>query len=200
MPGVLVGIFVGGKGERFGGAAKGLLPSLDTQEPLIERLRRVASTAVPEARVVLVGQRSEYATLGLDCLADDPPGIGPLGGLLALLREAERGGHDCCLALACDLPFVDAPLVSRLMTHAPGAAAVAPRPDACWQPLCARYATLSTLTAAETVHAKGRRALHAVLEQLGEHAVALPVSAAEAHALRDWDSPKDVERDLSRDG
>lgn len=192
----LVGLFVGGRGQRLGGAAKGLLPHPDTLEPLVEHLRNQASAAWPECRVVLVGGREEYASVTLERLDDDPPDIGPLGGLRALLAEAAESGAPQCLALACDMPFVRASLLQRLLVTAPSAAAVAPKTEGRWQPLCARYGTDAARGAAERVYARGARALQAVLDELGSDCVELPMSADDMASLRDWDSPEDVARDL----
>lgn len=84
---------------------------------------------------VLIGRHEAYAELGLTLIADDPPGIGPLGGIVALLRTA---GDATVLALACDMPHVTGALVERLLA-APEATVVAPRIGEKWEPLCARY-------------------------------------------------------------
>ena len=169
----------------MGGAAKGLLPAPDSGEPLVLRLRRHAESL--GLRCVLVGSAPAYAQLGLPMLADDPAGIGPLGGLRALLVVADPAP---VLALACDLPYVSPALLRRLVEMMPAVAdhpfdVVAARRQDRWEPLCARYeaTVLPALTA-------GERSFQGLLRRLRVRELSL--SAAEAVELTDWDSPDDL--------
>ena len=180
----LAGIFVGGAGSRMGGIAKGLLRTGE-RATIVERLRGIlARLDVP---VVLVGARDEYAGLGLDVVADDPGGIGPLGGLVALLR---RAGDVPALALACDMPFVTSPIVERLLAASHDAPIVAPRRDGRWEPLCARYDAARVIPSALGLARTRDHSLQRLLREVG--AVELPLEAHEAEQLRDWDTPEDV--------
>jgi molybdopterin-guanine dinucleotide biosynthesis protein A len=171
-----VGIFVGGRGSRLGGVAKGNL-ALPNGEKLAERL----------------GAADAYASLGLPALADAPAGIGPLGGLRALLLHAQASGHSHALALSCDLPYLGAELLVRLATEAPPAHCLAPRDGDLWHTFIARYAVAS-LPALEATVAAGDRALQRFVARLGDRAVELPVSPSERDQLRDWDTPEDAPR------
>lgn len=185
-PPLLAGLFVGGEARRFGGFPKGLLPG-PAGPPLVDELARTLhSLGIP---CVLVGRRPAYAICGLPMLDDARPGIGPLGGLLALLRHA--GTHDV-LALACDLPFVSPALVERLATEHEGAAAVAPRRDARWEPLFARYSATRALTAAERRADAGAWSLQGLLDEL--EASPLSLAPEEVNQLDDWDCPEDFTR------
>lgn len=188
MPAPLVGIFVGGQGRRMGGVAKGLLAAPDQTGSLVARLARVAREAYGDVELVLVGRADAYASLELPALADDPPGVGPIGGLCALLAEGERRGAPFVVTLACDLPFVSAALLARLARLAPGASAVAPRQGELWQPLCARFEPVRAhQVVARLVHG-GTRSLQRVLDELD--ATELPLAASDD--LRDWDEPGDL--------
>jgi molybdopterin-guanine dinucleotide biosynthesis protein A len=189
---MLIGIFVGGRGTRMGGAVKGLLRAPDTGEPLIARLSRIALEAVPSGRVVLVGDAEPFAALGFPVLADDPPGVGPLGGLAALLHEGDSCSENV-IALAADLPRVTTRLVTRLATHAPAKLAVAPRLEGIWNPLFGRYSASCAPIVVGLLN-RGRRSLKSLLEALGSDAEPLPVSPDEEAALDDWDTPEDVIR------
>jgi molybdopterin-guanine dinucleotide biosynthesis protein A len=186
---LVIGLFVGGKGKRLGGVSKGNL-TRDGQT-LIERLIAICTSALPGSHVVLVGAAEPYAALGLTALVDDPPGIGPLGGLRALLRHAEQVGAPGALALACDLPHLGGGLVQRLATEALEADVLAPRDGELWHTLVARYGP-GALGAVEATIAAGERALQRVVRRLGERAVELTVDAGERAELRDWDTPEDV--------
>jgi molybdopterin-guanine dinucleotide biosynthesis protein A len=177
----------------MGGVAKGLLTAPVGKETLVERLLRVSHEALGEHESVLVGYAPAYAELGLSFVEDEPAGAGPLGGLRALLETAARRGNGSVIALACDLPYVNASLIARLAAHARQATAVAPRPDGIWQPLVARYTPQAALFAAGTALAAGERALHCVLDRLGSGAVELPLAPGEDALLRDWDHPDDLD-------
>ncbi len=190
--GVLAGVFVGGAGKRMGERAKGLLeaPGGGT---IVERWLTVLRDA-GVSQVVLVGRHPDreggrheaYEGLGLETIEDEPAGVGPIGGLAALLR---RAGAAHALALACDMPFVSRGLVARLIA-APAAAVVAPRRNGFWEPLCARYDASRVLSLALRRIAAGQRALQPLLGEAG--AVELRLEPGEASELRDWDTPDDL--------
>jgi molybdopterin-guanine dinucleotide biosynthesis protein A len=190
-----IGILVGGRGLRMGGVAKSNLPI--GGRTILERTLDVCRTATLTATarpvpIWLVGESSAYVASGVSRLPDDPSGIGPLGGLRALLRElAPRGA--VALVLAGDLPFVTAELLDRLFHDAPGAAALAPRDsEGRWQPLFARYLPEVLLPEIEHALQQGRRSLQYLFERLADRASRLELSAAEERALRDWDRPSDM--------
>lgn len=175
----------------MGGVAKGLLRAPDGELTLVERLVQETVAAAPGAEIVLVGAAEAYVALRLTALADAPPGIGPLGGLLALLHHgAGRGAHQT-LALACDLPRLDRATIARLLSEASDADALAIEHAGVRNPLIARYTVQPALVAAEQVRASGRRSLQAVLDALRSTSVAVPPDSAVAD---DWDTPSDVRR------
>ncbi|HEX4514089.1 MAG TPA: formate dehydrogenase accessory sulfurtransferase FdhD [Polyangiaceae bacterium] len=179
---MLGGIFVGGAGSRMNGVAKGLLrtPGGDTIVAHVARAMREAGL-----EPVLVGRRGEYATVGLRVI-EDAANAGPIGGLVALL-DAANGER--VVAIACDMPFVTADLVKKLV-HAAGAPIVAPRRDGRWEPLFARYDSARVLGIASDRCARGELALQGLLDAAG--AVPLELGEADAAKLTDWDSPEDV--------
>jgi len=190
---VTIGVFVGGKGSRMGGVAKGLLRVPDDSETLIERLLRQCAQAVPEASLFLVGEAAAYASLTLPQLADAPAGVGPIGGLRALLARACVDQSPLALALACDLPFLDDAVISRLILPLSGNARV-PFVEGRWQPLAAAYAPVAALQAVDRSLSLGRHALMHVLDQLGGTLERVEFDDEHARALRDWDTPEDIRR------
>lgn len=171
----------------MGVPAKGLLPAPSGERSLVERWQTLLVRM--ELRCVLVGRRAEYAAGALPvALDDDPaggPSAGPLGGLVALLEAAGTG---TALALACDMPYVSEALLARLL-DAPPCAALAPRRDGRWEPLCARYEATAVLPVARARLARGERSLQGLLDALG--ARSLEVTASETRELDDWDTPMD---------
>jgi molybdopterin-guanine dinucleotide biosynthesis protein A len=182
--GPIGGIFVGGAGTRMGGRAKGLLATRDGAT-IVDRWRAILTAAGVET-IVLVGAHDAYAHLGLETIHDAPAGIGPLGGLVALLR---RAGEKTAIAVACDMPSVSTALMARLL-QAPDAPVVAPRRNGRWEPLFARYDARAVRPLAEAQAAAQDHSLQRLLERAG--AVELPISAAEADELHDWDTPEDA--------
>lgn len=182
------GVFVGGRSSRMGGRPKGLL-SAPEGIPLVERCCLVFAAAEIDV-VVLVGAHTAYASLGLPVLEDTPPGMGPLGGILALLGYAAQQGAPFALALACDMPFVSTSLIRRLRDAAP-ADVVAPRRHGHWEPLCARYASGAWALGKQRL-ASGDYSLQRWLDEAG--AVELPMTEEEARELDDWDTPEDIRR------
>ena len=65
--------------------------------------------------VCLVSCRAEAPRQGYECVFDAVQGVGPTAGLQAALRRAEEQGYTAVLALSCDLPFMDASTLRRLL-------------------------------------------------------------------------------------
>ena len=177
-----LGIFAGGRGTRMGNVAKGLLEV--NGETLLARWLRVgAACGLP---CLLVGAAHGYAgRVVLDVGTD----LGPLGGLLGLLR-AVRGEATHVVVVACDMPFVSEALLTRLVS-APAATIVAPCTEGRWEPFFARYDVEAVLPAAEALALAPRRALQALFRT----ATPLSLDADERRQLRDWDTPEDVAAD-----
>jgi molybdopterin-guanine dinucleotide biosynthesis protein A len=184
MSEALAGVFVGGAGSRMGGVAKGLLRTSDGMT-IIQRWRTLLGEL--GVRVVLVGSAQGYTHLGIPIVGDEPHGIGPLGGLAALLRHA---GEAPALALACDMPFVTGRLVRRLLSASPEAPIVAPRRDGLWEPLCARYDSPNVLPTVIAMARAGDHSLQGLLRLAG--AIELPMVHPDTDELRDWDTPEQV--------
>lgn len=192
MSELVIGIFVGGRGGRMGGVAKGLLLAPESSQTLLDRLVGELRGALPDTEIVLVGRADAYTSSGLPAIADAPADVGPIGGLGGLLEHAHRIGAMSVMALACDLPRIGAPLLARLASEQPGAAAVVVEQDAIKNPLIARYDVAPTLPVLRDVVTSGRRALQAVLEALGSGVHVLSLTSAEEQTLGDWDTPEDV--------
>jgi molybdenum cofactor guanylyltransferase len=112
-------ILAGGRATRFGGRDKSALV-IDGRTILD---RQVAMLSAIANEVIVVRE-------------DLVPGCGPLGGLHTALTRAQ---HDSVFVLACDMPFVTAPLVTHLVTLSATADIVVPRTERGYHPLCAVY-------------------------------------------------------------
>jgi len=127
-------------------------------------------------------------------VTDDPPGVGPIGGLVGLLAHAERRGAEQVLALACDLPSIAAELLRRLASEVADAGALVTAQGEIRNPLVARYTVTRALPAAREALGAGQRSLQSVLDRLGDAVVTLPLTATEAATLDDWDTPEDMRK------
>jgi len=135
FPDVTLAVVAGGRGERLGGVAKGLLEV--EGRTVVERLVALAP-ALGLAEVLLVANEpAPYARYGLRTVADVVEGKGAPGGVHAALVGART---EWVLAVACDMPFVSPEAVRVLLeTRGPEVDAVcfeaAGRPE----PLLAVY-------------------------------------------------------------
>jgi molybdopterin-guanine dinucleotide biosynthesis protein A len=177
------GIFVGGRGTRMGGVAKGMLTTSDG-ETLVARWRRLFDAI--GLRPVLVGRHPAYAQIDLPSIDDDPKDIGPLGGLVALLATAREAR---AIAVACDMPFVSPELLGKLTTFRSSAPIVAARRGGRWEPLFARYDAPRVIALARERSAQGRHSLQGLLQEMKTEV--LPLTPAEENELADWDRPED---------
>lgn len=190
LPTCVAGIFVGGRSSRMSGIPKGLLQPPRSADGLVTRLAQQLSLA-GLSDVVQVGEHEAYAHLGLPVVADAAEGCGPMAGLLGLVKHAKLRGNEFVLALACDMPAVDAQLLARLCTESLEADALVPKRQY-WEPLCARYRARAVLPHLQALVGSGRLRMLDLLDVLGDSCVELALGTAEARALEDWDSPSDL--------
>ena len=128
-------ILAGGRARRLGGQDKRALRVGPTT--ILERQLTALNGLVD--RVFIVGGDPTAAGPDRpDVVPDRVPDAGALGGIYTALCESS-GSH--VLVVACDLPFVTAPLLARVIGLAgPEIDAVVPRSADGLQPLCAVYA------------------------------------------------------------
>jgi molybdopterin-guanine dinucleotide biosynthesis protein A len=100
-----IAIQAGGESKRMG-QNKALLPFLG--QPLI---MRVIQRVLPVAQEVLVttNEPAKFEFTHLPLFPDITPGYGALGGLLTAMQAASQ---PCVAVVACDMPFVNAGLIS----------------------------------------------------------------------------------------
>lgn len=170
-------LLAGGGATRFGGAPKGLARIGGVR---IADLVLGALAAVTEDQLIVANDRSAAHWFpAYRIVADDPPALGPLGGLATALRGAEGAP---VLVVAWDMPFVTAGLLADLREIGEREQAsvvpvhgVADRVE----PLCAYYRPEAIATCQALIAAGERRAraLHAALPS----ARALRGAALERH-------------------
>lgn len=186
----VVGVFVGGAARRMNGVAKGRLIAPGGNEAIVVRTVRAARSVGFAA--VFVGDASRYRDLvpDIEVVEDTPRGIGPLGGLAALLAFAHSS---VAIAVACDMPMVDAEALSALAHEDPEHAIVAARSERAFafEPLLARYDSARVLAHVRVAIDAGERSFQSLFRRLTPHPTESP---AVLRALVDWDVPDDVVR------
>lgn len=186
----LAGIFIGGQSRRMLGTPKGLLRPPGSTQSLVERLVDNLRAAVI-SNIVLVGDNEAYRGLGIQVVSDAPVGHGPMAGLLGLAEHAAELQMEFVLALACDMPRVDEPLLRQLHSQSPTADALVPKREQ-WEPLCARYRISAILPCLRYLLAMGDYRMMSLLDVLGSACVRLSMAPSRATALDDWDAPSDL--------
>lgn len=166
-------ILGGGRSRRFG-APKALA---EVQGLSIAARVRDAVASVLGDVVVITDQPEIFADLALPCRADVAPGIGAIGGVHAALRWAQEYDLPGALCVACDMPFLSAPLLRRLCDLAAEADADITAPESNGphgvEPLCAVY-SVASLPEIERRIASGERTLSGLLQ--AAHTLRLPLA------------------------
>jgi molybdopterin-guanine dinucleotide biosynthesis protein A len=185
----VLGILVGGQSRRMGGFPKGLLrhPGAATHTLVDHWVAIAAKIALP---AVLVGNPLAYSVFDLPALPDRPSGVGPIGGLSALLAYCEEQGR-LAIAVACDMPFASCDLLCRLCNDEPNASVLAPRHPRTrlWEPLFARYDPDRVRPLLNLQLGSNDHSLQKLVNTTP--GVELPMTQDEWHQLKDWDTPSD---------
>ncbi len=157
-------ILVGGNSSRMGTDKSRLLLDGETFVELIAKELLALADSVK-----LVGKYSEQPALKFQSAPDIYPGWGALGGVHAALAACRS---QWAAIVACDLPFVSAPLFARLASLRENFAAVAPiQSDGRPQPLCALYQVVPCLNHADQLIKSGERRPIALLQSVGARLV-----------------------------
>ena len=156
-------LLAGGAARRFGGHPKGLARLGGAR---IADLALAALTGATTSQIVVANDpRAAGWFPGMRVVADEAPGLGPLGGLATALRAADGSP---VLVVAWDMPYVATELLTELRRLGEqGRSAVVPIHGATRraEPLCAWYAA-EALETAVALLARGERRAAALLEAL----------------------------------
>jgi len=117
--GLTIVIQAGGSSTRIG-RDKGLIQFQGL--PLVEYVLRQVD-GLGDDRILISNQPEKYRQFGLPVYEDVLPGTGSLGGLYSAIYYAPQ---DYCLVLACDMPFVNRPLLEHMIGISTGFDAVVP--------------------------------------------------------------------------
>jgi molybdopterin-guanine dinucleotide biosynthesis protein A len=125
-------ILAGGKSSRMG-TEKGL--QLLCGKPLISYAIEVLAGFCD--RIFISSSSDAYQSFGYQMVADEYPGIGPMGGLYSALRKSKTEKN---LVLSCDLPIVSRDLMAFILQNAEGYQVAVPwEGNRHYEPLCGFY-------------------------------------------------------------
>ncbi len=125
-------ILAGGKSSRMG-ADKGLQELCG--KPLIyyaiQSLSELCST------IIISTSSDAYQSFGYKTVADEIPGIGPMGGIYSALKQSKTEKN---LVLSCDLPFASVELITFILKNSEGCQVAVPwQGNQHYEPLCGFY-------------------------------------------------------------
>ena len=132
MDKLTVAIQAGGKSSRMG-TDKSFV--LFQGRPLIEVVRE-AVEGLGDELIIVTNKPDDYAHLGLPMVGDLYPETGPLGGIYTALHHA---AHPHLLTVACDMPWLNRPLLDYMAGLRGTADVIVPRWDKFPEPLHAVY-------------------------------------------------------------
>lgn len=125
-------ILAGGKSSRMG-TDKGLQELCG--KPLISYSIRLLSELC--STIIISSSSDAYKSFGYKTVADEIPGIGPMGGVFSVLKQSKT---DKNLVLSCDLPFVSKELLLFILKNSEGYQVAVPwEGDQHYEPLCGFY-------------------------------------------------------------
>jgi molybdopterin-guanine dinucleotide biosynthesis protein A len=154
-------ILAGGRSSRMG-RDKALL-EIDGITMLDRAVELVVSAGIS---VAVLGAPAEFdrRRLRVPVIADEWPGLGPLGGIATALHQTQAAGN---LIVACDMPYLTADWLRFLLQRAKASSAdaVVPRSERGPEPLCAVYHRRAEGTIREALQ-QGKRKVTEVVTML----------------------------------
>ena len=132
MTSLTIAIQAGGKSSRMG-TDKSFVPFRG--RPMIATVID-AVAGLGDELILITNKPDDYAHLGLPMFGDLYPETGPLGGIYTAVHHAT---HPHVLTVACDMPWLNRPLLEYIVSLRETADVVVPRWDKFPEPLHAVY-------------------------------------------------------------
>ncbi len=163
------------------GRNKALLPLEGST--VIERVVSAIPARGNQVKLV-TNSPADYGFLGLPCLPDVHPGLGPMAGIHAGLTDSV---DDFSFFLACDLPLLEESSIRKLMQLHVNQNVLGYRTKRGPEPLCAIYAKAIN-PVIEKFLEKNECALHKLCEQVGGEFIEFDDRAGlfNLNTLADW--------------
>ena len=169
-------------------------------EPLWRRQLGILRATKPAELFISGKSDGPYAGCGLEILADEFPGCGPLAGIASALR---RCASEYLLVLAADMPAMTADFLRILLDESRRTGAgVVPSVAAedmkigerCLEPLAAIYPRGALRFAEECLRA-GERKMETFIRVLESQGLVTirPIEPDAIHLFANWNTPEDLE-------
>jgi molybdenum cofactor guanylyltransferase len=130
-------ILAGGQARRLGGIEKSALLVRGTS--ILDRQLAVLRSLTPNI-MIIASDEHRYQDAGVPVVRDCIRGAGSIGGLYTALMAAPT---EQLVVMACDMPFLTAPFLTRLAALGDGADAAIPRDARGLHPICAAWSRRS---------------------------------------------------------
>ncbi len=158
--------------------------------PLWVRQLETLRELQPDKLVISARVRPSWTPADVEVVLDEPPSQGPLSGLSAALRNS-RTTH--LLALAVDLPEMNAEHLIELWQLARPDVGVIPQCDRFYEPLAAIYPA-NAVSTAESALAIGELSMQSLIENLLErnNVCIYPIREADRRLYRNVNSREDL--------
>ena len=160
----------------------------------VPMVARMAALLWPLAeQVTLIAPPEKFVEMPLRVIADDEPGLGPLGGIATALRFSHAEWNLVC---GCDLPFLTEAWLAHLTERARYSSADALLPQGAQghvEPLCAMYRTRARTAIAEALSRGVRKVSDGLAAVRVETIPAAEWKAFDSHGLlfKNMNSPED---------
>lgn len=186
-------LFIGGLSRRMG-ADKATLRFAG--EPLWARQLRLLREVKPDMLWISARERPRWCPDDVEVIVDKPPSRGPLSGLAAALGKIQTS-H--LLALAIDMPKMNAELLRQLWSQAQFGCGVIPSRDTLLEPLCAIYPAEAAAGAAAALTEGADASLQSFVRSLcrKNRMWVDPARESEWHFFQNANTPRDFEACLS---
>ncbi len=125
-------ILAGGRASRLGGRDKSHI--VIDGRTILDRQLHVLRRSVDRV-VIVANDPARFAASGVPVFEDLVPDAGALGGIYTALGVAKEP----VLIIACDMPYLTAPFLTRVIESGHGADVAVPRTADGFHPLCAYY-------------------------------------------------------------
>ena len=182
-------LLAGGRSTRMGRDKASMILRGDGNTQAANALRLLEGSCDGVFLSLREGQEKPEGCGSVEILRDAVSCGGPLAGILTAMRHDPEAAW---LVLACDLPFVDPHVISRLLAGRNDSpfTAFASSVDGLPEPLCALYGP-KALPILEEHAARGHVCPRHIMAEEGAQLLELP--AAARHALENINTPRDLE-------
>ena len=182
-------ILAGGKNSRYGGKNKAFI--IVEGAKIIDRNLQVLKSKFPRICIITnsIEQFSDYSDYPMS--SDHYQNIGPLAGIHSALRNAQS---DFIFVTSCDMPFLDAGIISQVIDSVKqqAADAIIPRINGKIEPLFALYNVAILNKLEQHITTDENRSIRSFLVKIDTRYIELEDDASTKRAFTNINRPEDL--------